>query len=195
MLPSQSQCDAHHSVTLLSMLRALGGANRSGRYPPTTATRAVRAELAAMLASRTAAIAFMSVVATDVAMADSAAPTQAKRVDLVCWEVFQSKWLDTRPAAQPLNADIHFITMDLRILADGTGTGKANVDNNPNFEVTGDQNTYELKENVPPTSDSKTISVDRRNGFFDWLNLGVEGTDVVLKSQLLGVCGTREPKF
>jgi hypothetical protein len=132
-----------------------------------------------------------------IALADLLLPTillaqgATSPVRLVCHEAFNSDWVSSpTQKGKPLNVIIHFITIDL-------GAKTAVVDDNANYNLTlFDGNFYQIELNTGlGAATAQTISIDRRDGFLDILNMSIQGTNVSVKSQAFGMCGTPTPKY
>lgn len=141
--------------------------------------------------SRIIVIVCLGFIFSTAANARNAGPGSVGRIiHLVCNEAFVSTWLGSPPPiGEPLNPDIHFITIDLR-------NNRAVFDKDPNYKVTTPSPIFfQIDKDVSATADHELITIDRRNGFFDILNTENQAGKVVEKSQVFGICGTEEPKF
>jgi hypothetical protein len=123
-----------------------------------------------------------------------------EKIHLICKEVVKSKWLaDPNHLDLPLDTEFHFIDIYLNsVKRDGNTVikfGKATVDNDPNFKVTQTPASYDIEEDVPPNTNHRAITVDRRNRFLDWTKWEIQGTNVRASSHVLGVCDTATAKF
>jgi hypothetical protein len=122
---------------------------------------------------------------------------KAETLKLVCNETFRTEWLGASANPNPLSLkeDIHFLEIDLQ-------SKKVKIDNHADFELNDatSERSFDIDNNklMPLSSTGKIFegvdfSIDRRTGAFTILKSQIQGTTVIPKSEVLGVCGKDFP--